>query len=303
VVQKLLDDPHSLNVTNSLHRPALHEPVLDVVVELGRGDALRPYEGDLAAFLGEHPGEGRLFERVPPEINRTIGPDGIERTRLSVYVEEMKAGDLALRVGGDPSAADLAAVHDYAARLKDEVKPAVDRELQAIVDIVRENTDGPVDYNSRPKLAPDLLDKVERMARGRPGAPGRPDYRVGDIVDAVGARITVPDMPSMRRALEAVERHFGLGDGGRIVEVDNMYAAPKAKNPAYRVIPLVIGVEVGGRRYAFELQLTTLRASVAADIEHNSLYKPYIVLTQDERDAVKAALREAAALDQLENGG
>jgi len=303
VVDKLLDDDHPLNVTNSLHNPELHQPVLDTLTALARGDALRPYEGDLAAFLADNPGEGRLFDRVPPEINRMVGADGVERTRLAVHVEEMKAGDAALRVGGHPTDAERAAVDAYAARLRDEVKPAVDGELETIVDIVREHTDGPVDYNSRPKDGPGLLDKVERMARGRPGAPGRTDYQVGDIVDAVGARITVPDMPSLLRALDAIEAHFGTGAGGRIVEVDNMYAAPKAKNPAYRVIPLVIGIEVGGHRYAFELQLTTVRASVAADIEHNTLYKPYILMSPAEDDAVRRALREAAALDQLEGGG
>jgi ppGpp synthetase/RelA/SpoT-type nucleotidyltranferase len=107
-------------------------------------------------------------------------------------------------------------------------------------------------------------------------------------------------MAALRRAYEAVVEHFGVGDGGRIVEIDNMYADPKAKNPTYRVIPMVIKIEVDGHKYAFELQLTTLRASVAADIEHNSLYKRYIDITPEERDAIGRAFAEAAALDQLE---
>lgn len=303
VVEHLLDDPHPLNVTNSLRDPQLHERALATVEELARGDALAPHDGRLAPFLAEHPGRGPLFEQVPPEVNRVVDANGVEHKRLDLYVEQLKAADPALRVGRHPSALDVAEVRDYATRLVEEVKPAVDRELTAIVEQIRGTTDGPVQYNSRPKDAAGLLDKVDRMTAGRPGAPGRTDYQVGDIVDAVGARITVPDMGSLARTLVALARHFGVGDGGRIVEVDNMYAAPKAKNPAYRVIPLVIGVEVGGRHYAIELQLTTLRASVAADIEHNSLYKPYVALSQADAAAVRKALNEAAALDQLEGGG
>jgi ppGpp synthetase/RelA/SpoT-type nucleotidyltranferase len=303
VVERLLDDPHALNVTDSLRSPETHERVLATVEQLARGDALAPHEGQLAPFLAAHPGRGPLFEPVPPHVNKVLGPGGVEHRRLEGYIEAMKAGDPALRVGGRPSALELAEVRDYARRLIEEVKPVVDRELMGIVEEIRASTDGPVGYNSRPKDAAGLLDKVGRMTAGRPGAPGRADYQVGDIVDAVGARITVPDMGSLARTLVAVARHFGVGDGGRIVEVDNMYAAPKAKNPAYRVIPLVIGVEVGGRHYAFELQLTTLRASVAADIEHNSLYKPYVAVSAADAAAVRRALNEAAALDQLEGGG
>jgi ppGpp synthetase/RelA/SpoT-type nucleotidyltranferase len=180
------------------------------------------------------------------------------------------------------------------------VKPAVDRELRAIIDEVGAQADGPVQLNSRQKSAAGLIDKVNRMVNGRTGGAGRPDYQVGDVIDAVGARITVPDMESLERVYAAVIAHFGVRDKGRIVEIDNMYADPKAKNPVYRVIPMVITIKVGGRPYAFELQLTTLRASVAADIEHNSLYKDYIGASPAERLAVGNAFAEAAALDQLE---
>ncbi|WP_432835361.1 toxin glutamine deamidase domain-containing protein [Dactylosporangium sp. CA-092794] len=302
VVQRLLDDPHALNVTNSLRNPALREVVLAHLEELARGDALTPYDFDLVAFLADHPGQGPLYEKVPPHINKVVMPDGTERTRLDLYVERLKAADPALRVGAHPTAHEMQQVRDYAQRLLDEVKPEVDRQLTAIADRIRATTDGPVDYNSRPKDANGLIDKVVRMSRGRPGAPPRDWYRVGDIVDAVGARITVPDTASLWRTLQAVVQHYGVGDGGRIVEVDNMYASPKSKRPEYRVIPLCIGIEVGGHQYAFELQLTTLRASVAADIEHNSLYKPYVaLLSQADAEAVRRAFEEAAALDQLED--
>ncbi|WP_432985979.1 toxin glutamine deamidase domain-containing protein [Dactylosporangium sp. CA-233914] len=297
VLEKLLDDPHALNVTNSLRNPELREVVLINLEELARGDALASYGGDLHAFLEDNPGRGPLYDNVPEWVNRA---EGAEQTRMQQYVAELKDSDPALNAGANPSEAQMAGVRAYADRLTTELKPEVDRQLQAIAEQIQETTDGPVDYNSRAKDADGLIDKVGRMSRGRPGAAPRDWYRVGDIIDAVGARITVPDTASLWRTLQAVVHTFGVGDGGRIVEVDNMYASPKSKSPAYRVIPLCIGIEVNGHKYAFELQLTTLRASIAADIEHNSLYKPYVALSQADAEAVRRAFEEAAALDQLE---
>jgi ppGpp synthetase/RelA/SpoT-type nucleotidyltranferase len=79
-----------------------------------------------------------------------------------------------------------------------------------------------------------------------------------------------------------------------------MYAEPKSKNPAYRVIPLVVRVDVDGLPYTFELQLTTQRASIAADLEHNTVFKPYVEMTPAEEARIKRMLAEAAALDQEE---
>lgn len=79
-----------------------------------------------------------------------------------------------------------------------------------------------------------------------------------------------------------------------------MYAQPKSKNPDYRVIPLVVKIEVDGDTFTFELELTTRRASVAADVEHNTLFKEYHDLTEEQRQIIKKMQSEAAALDQEE---
>jgi hypothetical protein len=110
-------------------------------------------------------------------------------------------------------------------------------------------------------------------------------------------------MAGLNAIYERIQSHYGVGDGGRILEVENMYAEPKAKAPAYRVVPMIISVQVNGVPYTFELQLTTQRASIAADIEHNSIYKPYVPLSAAEEEAVVRAMREAAALDQQEPRG
>jgi ppGpp synthetase/RelA/SpoT-type nucleotidyltranferase len=294
VVQRLVADPHPLNLTDSLFDPARHGQVLDILEELARGDMMRSSGQDLQRFAREHPGRGVLHEQVPHRVNHTA--DG--RSRLSVYTEAMKAADAdALESGATPTDEQRRAVKDYVRRLTGEVLPAINQELQPIIKRVQSETDRPVYYNQQHKDADGLLDKVNRMTRA-----GRGQYRVGDVVDAVGVRITVPDMASLHRALAAVVDHFRVGDRdrGRILEIDDRYAQPRSRNLAYRVIPLVIGIEVNGRRYTFELQLTTLRASIAADIEHNSLYKSYITVTSEERAAVRRALSEAAAQDQSE---
>jgi ppGpp synthetase/RelA/SpoT-type nucleotidyltranferase len=297
VVEKLLDDPHPLNVTASLRNPALREQVLSTVEELGRGEAFHAYDGDWQRLQAESPGRGPLFEPTPPPVNH-VTIDGRQVPRLQSYVDAAKLTDPALRVGRDPTPEQLGHVADLARRLERDVKPAVNQEIAGIADALRQEYGGHVEVNSRAKDAAGLLDKVERMTRGRSGAPGRSGYQVGDVIDAVGARVTVGDMATLERVYSRIVDHYGVGD--RILESDNMYAAPKAKNPDYRVISVVVGIEVGGRPYAFELQLTTLRASVAADIEHNAIYKPYIPISDAEQLAVREAMREAAALDQLE---
>jgi ppGpp synthetase/RelA/SpoT-type nucleotidyltranferase len=184
----------------------------------------------------------------------------------------------------------------YATRLRDVVQPQVESEVRAFVERVAPDSSVSV----RTKTAEGILDKVRRMVTGSPSRPGRPEYRAGDVIDAVGARITTANMRDLAQVLEAAKSHFGVGSGGRILEIENMYAEPKEKNPAYRVIPLVVRVDVAGVPYTFELQLTTMRASVAADLEHNTLFKPYIDISEIEGQRVKQMLAEAAALDQEE---
>lgn len=297
VVNHLLDDPHQLNVTAALHDPATREQTVALIRELGEGESTGPYGGDLRAFLNDRPGTGPLFEPVPHEVNH----DENGHSRMQDYVEHAKQVDPARQVGREPTPEQEAQVREYAQRLKNEVEPAVRREIDQIIKDL--GGDAGAASSVRTKDAAGLHDKVNRMTAGRPGSPGREGYRVGDVIDAVEARITVRDMASLSALYERVQSHYGIGDGGRVLEIENMYAEPKAKAPEYRVIPMIIGTEINGVPYTFELQLTTRRASIAADIEHNSIYKPYIPVTAAERDAVKQAMAEAAALDQLETRG
>jgi ppGpp synthetase/RelA/SpoT-type nucleotidyltranferase len=203
-------------------------------------------------------------------------------------------------VGPTPTAQEVVLLKDYAARLKHRVQPAVQAEIESLAREVGADLGTTVIVSSRAKKSNDILDKVQRMTTGWTGMPARSGYRAGDVIDAVGARLTVSDMQTLEAVFDRIQTQFGVGDGGRILEIENMYAEPKSKAPEYRVIPMIISVEVDGRPYTFELQLTTERASVAADINHNTVYKPYVTVDRFARRAVMNTMREAAALDQLE---
>jgi ppGpp synthetase/RelA/SpoT-type nucleotidyltranferase len=286
------DEAHPLNVTQALADPARSDATLATIAELADGRLLR--DRSLAEYLADHPGTGPLFDPVPPEVNETA--DGTDRK--TAYVDRSKTLDPARTVGPEPTDTQRSAVNQYAERLYSQVEPAVRAEVAALT----AGMEG-VRSSVRTKTGDDVFDKVQRMTAGSEGRPSRPDYRVGDVIDAVGARITVENTEQLGALLERVKDHYGVGDAGRILEIENMYAQPKPGNPAYRVIPLVVGIDVGGVPYTYELQLTTRRASIAADLEHNTMYKPYVPVSGEERGRVDAMFHEAAALEQEETEG
>jgi ppGpp synthetase/RelA/SpoT-type nucleotidyltranferase len=295
VVVRLLDDHaaynHRLNLTDGLLDAGRRARVIDVLNELADSNVVESY-GSFDGFLEANAGHGSLFDPVADEVNNAA--DG--NSRKKTFVEALKTADPARSVGADPTIGHSILVDEYALILSARVRPAVEAEIRAIADTVGDSAR----VSARAKDADALVEKVGRMTRGSDTMAPRPHYRVGDVIDAVGARITVADMAGRAAAFQAVKAYFGTGDGGRILEIENMYAEPKRAKPLYRVISMVIAVEVDGKPYTFELQLTTERASVAADLEHNTLFKPYVAVSPIERRTVLSVLREAAALDQLE---
>jgi ppGpp synthetase/RelA/SpoT-type nucleotidyltranferase len=294
VVDKLLDDTHPLNLSDALRDPDLRPRTLALLDELAEGRALHGMS--LEEFRHAHPGHGPLFEPVPHDVNF----DAAGHSRKDVYVDQASAADPARTVGLHPTPEQRALVADYADRLREDVAPAVRAEVRGIVDSLPDHLREGVTWSARTKTDEGLLDKVGRMVQGRENLPPRPGYHVGDVIDAVGTRITVDNMDQLEAVLHEVKHRLGVGDGGRILELENMYAEPKVRNPEYRVISITVGKEVDGQLYTYELQLTTRRASIAADLNHNTLYKPYVDVSDAERAAVQRAMEEAAALDQLE---
>ncbi|MFI2033368.1 hypothetical protein ACH470_01480 [Streptomyces bottropensis] len=291
VITKLgADDANRLNVIENLKDPeGGGKRTLEIIQELAEGETL---EGrSLEEYRSESPGRGPLFEPVEHEVN--YEPDGT--SRKNGYVEQAKLDDPVRALGASIEDGDRDALDEYGMRLQNEVEPAVYEDVTSLLDEADD-----AELSIRTKSADGLVDKVNRMTEGSEGRKARPDYEIGDVIDAVGARITVEDTAQLETVLEKSKAYFGTGEDGRLLEVENMYAEPKSGNPSYRVIPMVVAIEVDGKPYTYELQLTTKRASVAADLEHNTVYKSHIETTPGERDVMRRMQAEAAALDQEE---
>lgn len=280
---------HPLDLTRRLGSPSESKRTLDLIEGLADGQVLRGR--DLAEYLRDNPGRGPLFEPVPSSTNF----DSLGRNRKNTYISDAKTLDPARTVGPNPSAGERQLIDDYAERLSDRVEPAVSEEIASVA----ERFDG-ARFAIRTKSTDGLIDKVQRMTSGSAGRAPRPDYQVGDVIDAVGARITARDTAQLEQLLQEVNDHFKTGDNGRILELENMYAQPKPHAPNYRVVPMVIRTKVDGVPYTFELQLNTERAGTAADLGHNTIYKPYVPLDPRETSKIQSMLDEAAALDQNE---
>lgn len=283
------DKTDHLDLTRAIRDPSKAKDALATLAELADGNLLRGRTFD--EYARSNPGQGPLFEALMPGINTTAD----DRNRKNVFIDRCKEADPVLFIGRNPDDNEQGLIDGYARRLRNFVEPAVHDELSALASFF----DG-ASLSIRTKIGTDIIDKVERRASGSDSRPARPGYQVGDVIDAVGARITVADMYELGNLLQAAKEHFGVGDNGRILEIENMYAAPKPDNNDYRVVPLCISTKVDGQPYTYELQLTTWRASIAADLCHNTIYKLCVRTSDVERAKIVQMSAEAAALDQEE---
>ncbi len=289
VARLLADTAHSLDLTRALRDPERRGGALAILGELADGRALAGRSLD--DYVAARPGRGPLFDPVPSDV--LTASDG--RSRKELFVAAAVLADPGRGVGAGPTPEQLDLLDDYVRRLVEEVEPRVFAELSSLADAYPGAA-----VSSRVKDPDGLVEKVRRMSAGAKNRPGRAGYRVGDVLDAVGARITVAGTAGLAALTAAVVEHFGTGDDGRVLDWENRYTDPKPHNPAYRVVPFILVARVDGLAYPFELQLTTQRASVAADLEHNTVYKTYVPVSDRECDRIRGMQAEAAALDQDE---
>lgn len=289
VARVLADTAHSLDLTRALRDPERRGGALAILGELADGRALAGRSLD--DYVAAHPGRGPLFAPVPSDA--LAASDG--RSRKERFVAAAVLADPGRGIGADPTPEQLDLLDDYVRRLVEDVEPRVFAELSSLAGAYPGAA-----VSSRVKDPDGLVEKVRRMSAGANNRPGRPGYRVGDVLDAVGARITVGGTADLAALVGAVVERFGTDDDGSVLDWENRYTDPKPHNPAYRVVPFILVARVGGLAYPFELQLTTQRTSVAADLEHNTVYKPYVPVSDQEGDRIRGMQAEAAALDQDE---
>lgn len=291
VVGKLLDDrAHAVDVVQALRTPDKSPDTMRVLDELSAYSVLdhRPFD----EYLRYRHGRGPLFAHPRDEVHHLRG--GSRRIDAFVTYTQQVDPIRALRVptSGVIEPASLEWLRDYARRLRDSVQPTVTTEVGEIAATI-----GSARLSARAKTQGSIVAKVTRRAQDNVLRPGVPDFTVGHVLDAVGARLVVGDTSQLEAAYDATIARFGIGPDGRVLSIEDMYSTPRAYKPALRVIMVNCTTEVDGLPYPFELQLATQRAQLSADLDHNVVYKPYVETTPDERQLVSRMLQSAAVLD------
>lgn len=291
LVEKLLDDAgHALGVAKDLHRDDVQLATILLLRRLATGTML--HGRSLATFLRDVPGTGAVFAPVPDHLDRARGG----ARRLERFIAATCQFDPVRALRGALEPHQEALIPPYARRLAHLVEPAVADELSALAG----GLPG-VDVATRVKATPSILEKLGRRSSANAQRSSVRTFTVGHVLDAVGGRMVAVDAPTLARTLTTVRKHFGDGHDGRILSMENLYVTPRSYKPALRGVTLNCSTTVGGLDYPFELQLVTRSGILAADIDHNTVYKPYVLTTPAERRLVETMLEEAAATDQIES--
>lgn len=156
------------------------------------------------------------------------------------------------------------ALFDYA-----KVLPEVNIQLKATLQNIAQEIwikDGFPSVSTRAKSAGWLLEKINRMREWNAGRDQRPNYKLWDIPDAVWWRLTVKDVNQLEQVLQKIEQKFWKEN---IFEIENFYSSDKKLNKPYRVITMTVQVD----GVPCEIQLSTLKSSLMADLDHNVIYK------------------------------
>lgn len=293
VVGKLLTDAgHPLGLTASLTDDERRDATVAALRQLAEHRTLG--DSSLAEWMAAHPGVGPLFESTRLSLN--VNSSGVPRK--DAFAALAGEADPARVIGVAPTAKQRDELRRYARRLQRKVMPAVDAEMRELTTLFPGAR-----LRVRTKGAGGILEKVRRINAGGGGRAARDAYSAVDVFDAVASRIVTADVSQLADVYEWILDWFGTGDDGRVLGVENTYVNQKARKLAYRAIHVDVRFDVGGLPYVCELQLTSLRASIAADLDHNAIYKPFIETTPLERSAVLGMLDEAAAMDQADTIG
>jgi len=302
ILNKLIADSekHSMNIVNYLCDRQTTLIVLEILKSCcdgtNIGDCLKTENENekknfrcLKAFIASNKKDVSLLIDNTYDINFKN-----EMSKKDVFVDANKdVGARGFPKGDEPTKEEKVEIVNYHKNLLD-VQAIVISDLKRLLSKITTNLPNPYNFmtqlNSRVKSPDGIIDKINRMRNA-----GRVKYVVGDVIDAIGCRMTVVDTIQLNSLYNEVINFYN----DNVLEVENMYAKPK-KNYGYRVITLIISVKYNNEFYTFELQISTLRASIVADIEHNTLFKPIIEINQNEKNLVNTAYQEAACLEQLE---
>lgn len=284
------DDKHPTNLAANLKNPETRSEVLDELQALDSS----PHP-DTETFKKSVEDSKTSDSPLMQNCDRFNIREGKKSTE--VLKEQLLAQDEVLfSTGPNPTPEQKKKLKAHARRLN-RVMPKLSQDLEGLVSDMSPGSGFPT-VSARTKNADGMVDKIQRMSRGNDGKAPRPDYSLADMPDALGARVVVKDAESLQKVMGRLEEKFGEG---AIFEKDNFYSNPKkqARSP-YRVVTYTV-VKDG---VPAEVQLTTLRASLAADLFHNTHYKPcHPDLGKESSDYVLGLHRAAAQTEHAELAG
>ena len=284
----ILDMNHPLNVTESLVFEYTRPETLRQIKQVTQSRLLEKEQ--LGIFVKKHPRRLFLFKEVSPEINY----QNPRTSRFQAFMEDpQRLARVPALLADYPISPDEKRLIDMlVVSFNQKVHPAVFKELDQLTCKMREEFPDKLIVRSRVKNSEGIIDKLKRHFK-------KPKYNVANISDAIGARIIVKDVEQLARLYELIQDFYGTGASGRIIEVDNKYVKYNKDDPTYRGISMTIKAPGEHGDITFELQLATLRGSIAADMGHNTTYKKILPITKMEERAIMRFKSEAAALEQV----
>ncbi|MDA1209356.1 MAG: cyclic nucleotide-binding domain-containing protein, partial [bacterium] len=282
--QLLVDVDYPLTVTDFLHNPDTRKATLDTIIEVAGQHPVTKAEFQKKVF--------DTFARLDPAFTAddkkfNEDPKGLK------YVDEIRTMKMETsavhRADDDPSEEVMTKLEKHIDKRNTKVEPELVKKLGKVVGQVNGRKDGFPVISSRTKNAPGVVDKIKRMRRGNDGKDPRPEYCMADIPDITGGRVVTRNADQLEKIIRKLEDEFK----GQIIEKDNFYGNESKRMKPYRVITYTVLVH----GEPCEIQLTTLAASIAADINHNTIYKPIAATSKKQQELLDNIMKQAALLD------
>jgi CRP-like cAMP-binding protein/ppGpp synthetase/RelA/SpoT-type nucleotidyltranferase len=294
--QLLFDFEYPLTITTLLANDQSGDVVIDAIQtlmhqsKLSEGEFRRTVEETIRHMDPAFMETAKTFDTkvsvITPELQR------VERSKQQLLRSAMQhpAYSAEVRARTSVSSRGLSSVEQEIAIRTDRIQP----ELQRLLGVSVENSgvekeSGFPFVSCRTKTAAGVADKIQRMRRGNAGKEPRPDYDVIDAPDITGGRIIATDIDQLKRLILSVEATFA----GRIIQKDNFYVNEAKRMNPYRVITYTVLIG----KHPCEIQLSTLHASIAADVIHNISYKTIAASSLTQEHELSELWRHAALYD------
>lgn len=254
--------PNKLNLVKNILNPKTREKMFKVLDEI-----------ESQEYVGEEAYNGYMTKSEPvtgllltdnDSYWNTRMVNGREVNKLAAYKRmKLLTNPEIYGIGPNPNRQQYDKLHNFLERAKTEVLP----DLLTILDFVADRSANSfTQVHGRAKSADGAVEKIGRMRRGHDGNQSKGDYLFADETDAIGGRIVTEDLEGLEKVMVGLERTFG--ERG-ILEKENYYTSGRTRQRPYRLIRYTVLV----RGVQCEVQLTTLRSSIVADIYHDIFYK------------------------------